>query len=173
VDLIERIQPDEVAASMGHQARYRLAAGYIDGWDEVLDAAAGIGYGASLGKAGRTGIYWHAADREDVVISEDVDAVWEVDLSEWEPPFAFDVALSFETIEHVDDYGHLIDVLCQARRHILASVPIIPTVGANPFHVHDFTEEDLPREFEARGWKLEQMLLQPSEFSAVYVFHRA
>lgn len=169
---IERVTVDTAPHERsGHELRYRLAAGYIDPGDTVLDAACGVGYGASLCR--------HAGEWVGVDIEPVVDPVYEpfgrwvvADLGEWLPDFTFDVAVSFETLEHVADPERLVDVLCLARRLVVCSVPIVPTAGANPFHLHDFTMWDPPRLFAARGWVLHQFLLQPAELSAVYVFER-
>lgn len=170
VEPVERITADTTGPSRaGHELRYRLAAGFTQIGDTVLDAACGIGYGASFAPPS---VAWVGVDVEPVVAPEfERLGRWVVaDLCDWQPDTAFDVAVSFETLEHVADPEALVDLLCQARRLVVCSVPIVPTVGLNPFHLTDFTLWDLPRTFATRGWNLHQCLLQPAELSAIYVF---
>lgn len=170
--MIERITADTTGPSRdGHDLRYRLAAGYIEKGEAVLDAACGVGYGAALAPHAGS---WTGVDVADVVDPQFAPfGRWVVaDLCSWEPEDPFDVAVSFETIEHVAEPDRLLDLLCRAGRLVVCSVPIVPTAGANPHHLHDFTMWDLPRAFAARGWQLHQFLLQPAELSGIYVFAR-
>jgi cyclopropane fatty-acyl-phospholipid synthase-like methyltransferase len=41
----------------------------------------------------------------------------EADLQTWQPPFEFDVAVGFETIEHLENYGTYLDWVRRARRY--------------------------------------------------------
>lgn len=153
----------------GHQLRYRLAAGYIKPTDVVLDAACRNGYGAALAPHAAQ---WIGVDIEPCVEPEYAPlGQWiTADLCNWGPDQRIDVALSFETIEHVAEPEKMIDMLCNATRLVMCSVPIVPTAGANPEHLHDFTLFDLPRLFSDRGWGLHQFLIQPSELSGIYIF---
>lgn len=168
----ERITLDTTGASRaGHELRYRLAAGFMRDGDTVLDAACGIGYGVAA--AGRC-VNWIGVDVVDVV-EPDFEHLgrWVVaDLCTWQPDEPFDVAVSFETLEHVESPPALIDLLCRATRTVVCSVPIVPTADANPFHLHDFDMWSLPPLFAERGWRLNQFLLQPAELAAIYVFDR-
>lgn len=139
--------------------------------EHVLDAACGEGYGRLLVTHAGT---WTGIDQADVVhpAVQDRGRWIQADLCEWVPDQLFDVALSFETLEHVVDPDRLISTLCMARRLVLCSVPVVPTVGINPYHLHDFEADDLPKRFANRGWPLHQMLMQPSELSAIYIFAR-
>lgn len=170
---MERIETPERLTN-GHIARYRLAAGYIEGGDRVVDAACGIGYGAMYLQAAPH-VRYVGVDKSLV----GVDApTWNgtgrsfdrVDLEEWEPDFAFDVAVSFETIEHLEDYSTMVHWMCKAGRWIICSVPVVPTVGINPWHRHDFEVGELPELFD--GWELFQSFLQPQEKSEVYILRR-
>ncbi len=74
------------------------------------------------------------------------------DLCEWKPDFEYDVAVSLETIEHLPDLTNHIANLKKAKRNIIISVPIIPTVGRNKYHLQDFTKESIKELF--KDWKL-------------------
>ena len=170
VEVEERVTAASTQASIiGHELRYRLAAGYIDSYDVVLDAACGTGYG--VGVVNRQ-CSWVGVD-----IADCVEPVWKAygrwlqyDLMSWRPDFGFDVALSFETIEHVADPEFLIASLCQARRLVICSVPVVPTTHFNKWHLHDFEAHDLPDMFDGYGWELQQYLFQTREVSGIYVF---
>lgn len=152
----------------GHEFRYRLAAGYVEPEDTVLDLCCGMGYGSRLVRCAE----YIGIDIADVI---DYDlrhhGTWIVgDACTYDFTFDYDVAMCFEAIEHVVDPAALIDQCCRARKYVVCSVPIIPTVGINPYHLHDFDFHDLPIMFHDRGWSCVQSVLQTSELSGVYVF---
>jgi len=122
-----------------HEYRYKLAGKYTEDTDTVLDMACGTGYGAKFLKGNYKGV-----DKAD--LSGNIVA----DLNTWKPDFDFDVGVSFETIEHIQNYQNVLDNLKKAKKYIIYSTPIVPTVGANPFHLHDFTYAELRKMFE--GW---------------------
>lgn len=169
----ERIMERELLTN-GHLARYHLATGFLEPRDVVIDAACGIGYGADLLQnvqdvhyvgidkdlSGLSSIAWNGLDR--IFLKEDLET--------WEPGAPFDVAVSFETIEHLNDWHTLVNWMCLAKKWIVASVPVVPTVGINPYHKHDFSPGELPDFFD--GWELFQVFQQPSEVSEVYVMQR-
>lgn len=161
--------PDDAAPSarLGHEFRYHLAAGYLQPGDDVLDAACGTGYGAPIltahGDATYTGV-----DREPVNGPEFLTA----DLTVWVPPFEFDVFVGFETVEHLTDPDHYLTIARMARRTILLSVPVVPTVSVNRFHLRDYMPGELGRMVATDGWHLTQQIGQPSELAEIYVFNR-
>lgn len=153
-----------------HQARYALASGFAGPGDVVLDAACGIGYGAT---------FFDVARYVGVDYDPDIDPQFGVefiqaDLTEWTPDFEFDVAISFETVEHLPQYKHFLRQLGKAKKWVIMSVPIIPTVGINPWHKHDFAPGQLAAIFlkGQRDWELFETFSQPSEVSEIYIFKR-
>ena len=122
-----------------HIHRYKVAGDYTNDDDIVLDIACGTGYGQAFLKGEYIGV-----DKED--LCGNIIA----DLNVWKPDFEFDVGISVETIEHIQNYKNVIDILKQAKKYIVCSTPIIPTVGINPYHVHDFTYKQLKDFFD--GW---------------------
>lgn len=162
----------------GHEFRYRLAAGFLDVGDVVLDAACGTGYGAPLLQA-RGGVLYVGVDVDlsdlEVERSRGRDFV-EVDLTDPEVhrrvSSPFDVFVGFETMEHLSDWRPWVDLAKRAGSWVLVSVPVVPTVGQNPHHLHDFEPGEVPGYFEDECWATWQVLPQPSEFSEVYVFQR-
>lgn len=176
--MIERIDTTTPAAQRwGHEARYRLAVGYCLPGDSVLDAACGIGYGAALLDA-HDDIDYLGIDCADVV-DPTFDQYGEFRVADLDDAETFvgldvDVAVTFETIEHLADPAMFLTRLCHVTRHtIVASVPTVPTKARNPYHLHDFDEDHLPALVEqVGGWTLIQHLRQPSELSSVYVWQR-
>ncbi len=127
-----------------HEHRYKVAARYVLPTDIVVDAACGTAYAKPILKAGK----YIGIDKAD--LGADVIA----DLNKWSPDFDFDVFISIETIEHLDDWRHLISVGQRAKRLMVISTPIVPTVGGNEFHVQNFTFAQITKELVRDGWKL-------------------
>jgi hypothetical protein len=173
--LIERITREMFGPlTQGHEARYCIAAGFLRPGDVVVDAACGVAYGATL-LCSHSDITYYGVDKD---LSEAIDLnrenvhLIEADLTVWKPTFEFDLVVGFETLEHLDDYSVYLNWARSARRFALFSVPIVPTVGTNPFHLHDFRREDLIDLFSDDDWHLFQYFDQPSELAGVYIFAR-
>jgi len=156
----------------GHEFRYRLAAGFCRSGDKILDAACGGGYGAALLAAGRP-LQYNGVDRDLADVPQPTQwAFWNADLENWEPDFDFDLFIGFETIEHLEDCSAYVRAAKRARRWIILSCPVVPTVGQNPYHRRDFEPGELPGLFVDDDWELYQSLSQPSELSEIYVLRR-
>jgi SAM-dependent methyltransferase len=176
VGLIERIDAaTPVAQRWGHEARYRLAAGYLEPGDLVLDAACGTGYGAQILNAHRD-VRYLGLDRVNVFAYPDRGAFLLHDLNAGDLRISDpDVAVCFETLEHLRHPAHLVSELCaHTRRTLLMSVPVVPTTHVNPYHLHDFDDAAVPAMVAATGqpWTLTARFDQPAELAAVYVFER-
>jgi len=145
---------------LGHYFRYRLARGFMEDGDTVLDAACGVGYGSRL-LSDLAATVW-AYDADGVALGRararyDADNItWrEADLDDLDELPAVDVAVSFETLEHLGDPGHFVELLhISARRLIVLSAPVTKTVGINPHHQHDFTEDELRSLVLRHPWTL-------------------
>jgi len=189
-DSLERLVPDEVerdgvtgAETLRlHVERYEFAAGQVGG-GRLLDAACGVGYGTRIltGKApvdealgvdvSEAAIAYareHYADarthyrRQDAMTLEDEQG--------------FDAVVSIETIEHLPEPAAFIDRMAGLLRpggRFVASVPITPSVDANPHHLHDFSERSFRRHFERNGLVACAELRQDQPFSAVAVATRS
>ncbi len=83
----------------------------------------------------------------------------------------FDACVAFEVLEHIDDPAAFVANV--KARHLIASVPVIPTCYFNPFHKHDFTVESfralLETRFDIKWWWVQVMPFHPEP--AVAVFH--
>jgi hypothetical protein len=177
LSLVERVNPEMFPRKIaGHEARYALAAGFLRPGDVVVDAACGIGYGALVLDAHRDVIYY-GVDRDISIIAVEEHprrTFVEADLQRWQPTFELDVAVGFETIEHLENYQPYLEWARRARRYIIVSVPIVPTKHDNVFHFHDFERDDIVQLIKADAeWRLFQFFDQPWEKSCVYVFARA
>jgi hypothetical protein len=61
-----------------------------------------------------------------------------------------------------------VSVLKQTKRIILVSVPTRPTKHFNPYHLHDFTVDDILTMFD--NVELLHLEDQPEELSHIFVF---
>lgn len=166
---VERISASEVPTQTGHTWRYELASALVNTGDTVLDAACGIGYGSEiLHRLAKPHTYF-GVDK-DGVDPQYLNHGWftHADLDTWSPGFTFDVGICFETLEHVADPARLAHTMMQATCSIIVSVPTVPTKHFNPYHLHDFTVDDIPRMFA--GARLDQVLPQPEELSHIFIF---
>jgi hypothetical protein len=168
-DSVERIPAENWQDHAGHVARYRWAAGLTRAGEMVNDIACGVGYGATF--------FPHAAsyrgwDRPGVPCARFPGTFYPADIgAPYFCPFGADVTCCFETLEHVADPGRLAEALAESTgRAIFVSVPVVPTVGGNPHHLHDFTREDIPALFP--GFRIAEEWPQPEELSHVWMFER-
>jgi hypothetical protein len=176
VTSIERITPEMFGRqTAGHEVRYALAAGLLRPGDVVVDAACGIGYGALVLDA-HGDVTYYGVDRDTSIVAVKPHArrtFIQADLQTWQPDFSFDVAVGFETIEHLKSYDTYLEWVRRATRFVVVSVPIVPSKHDNVFHVHDFERDDVIQLVTADSdWRLLQHFDQPWEHSCVYVFAR-
>ncbi len=159
---LERFVPETMAGQLvaaEHLARYHFAAACVEGRD-VLDAGCGVGYGSAiLAAAGATRVVGVdialeavEAARERCIPRADfrVDDLRSLGL----PPGSFDVVVCFEAIEHVDDPERVLDELRRVLRPdglLIVSSPNrdVYTPG-NPYHVHEYTTDELESSLKRR-----------------------
>jgi 2-polyprenyl-3-methyl-5-hydroxy-6-metoxy-1,4-benzoquinol methylase len=167
--IMERISVDSWRSELGHVYRYNLAASWLNPDERVLDVACGIGYGSQL-ISEKLAVDYIGADKiEPDKQFADLGRFYSgVNLDEWEPHFEWDVSICFETLEHVANPKHLASQVAKAKRLIIVSVPTRPTTHFNPFHLHDFTVDDVLALFE--GHELLHIEDQPEELSHIFVF---
>ena len=155
---IKRLIPDEVDAEGAtgeetvrlHLERYRRAAGNFRSGDHVLDMACDVGYGSiRLAEAVSHFGMVTGVDIEPSAIAYAQEHYanpninfYCADAFVFGNPEAYDLVVSLETIEHISDPGRLVRHLASLVKPggaLVASVPITPSVDANPHHVTDFT----------------------------------
>lgn len=185
---LERIIPDalEPESATGretlelHLARYRFAATQVRG--RLLDLACGVGYGSAL-----------LAEVPEVtqVVGGDIamSALRHArahyphprvvlgcgDYAGWLRPGSFDSIVSLETIEHVPEPERLLQQFATLLRPggvLVASVPVTPSVDANPHHRTDFTEASFFRLGAAAGFSRLAFLRQEQPYSLFRIVTR-
>ena len=151
----ERLLPDQQRGELVHAehlARYRFASQLARG-RRVLDAASGEGYGtAMLARAGAASVTGVEIDAAAVDLARGKYGLEFVEGNVCALPFdngSFDLVVSFETVEHVEDPAAAIAEF----KRVLATdgILVVSTPNAseslveNPFHTREFT----PDEFSA------------------------
>lgn len=154
----ERIRPDDEPAGIValHLKRYLFACPYCAG-NVVLDAACGVGYGSA--ELGRVAARVVGVDVDEDAISYarsrygggNVEfATMDVSLLRLDDA-SFDVVVSFETIEHLDDRGAFLREVTRVLRPsgtFVVSTPHAPHTTErpqNPFHRVEYSREDFVR----------------------------
>lgn len=181
---LERLIPDKLTEGETtgdqtlrlHLDRYRFASSHVRP-GRLLDLACGVGYGTRFlvdhcpGVSRAVGVdisqecIDYAKERYDHPRITFVCS----DAYDFEPPTAFDTIVSLETLEHVKDPKRLILKLSQVLRVegvFVASVPVTPSVDANPYHVTDFTENTFRDMFPDHYDEIDH-LVQRQEFSPI------
>jgi SAM-dependent methyltransferase len=188
-DSLERIVPESLEAGEVtgaetlrlHLERYHFAGQYLpDG--VVLDLACGVGYGSARLGANRPGRYVIGADLSTTALHHartnyhrpGVQFV-RGDGASWLRPKSADGLASLETLEHVDDPSALFAGLVAALRPqgvLVASVPVTPSVDANPHHKTDFTAAAFLALGRRHGLVVLSQLDQRQTYSPVSVLAR-
>lgn len=167
--MFERITGEQLSQQAGHVYRYELATAWMKPGDKVLDVACGVGYGAKV-IAEKVSVDYVGVDK--ITPEQEFTSFGRfhcgVDLMTWQPQQQFDVAVCFETLEHLEDPAHLVSALKKTKRIILVSVPTRPTKHVNSYHLHDFTVDDILTMFS--DCELLHVEDQPEELSHIFVF---
>lgn len=148
----ERLDDDHVLYGPDlarHRSAYQYAARFVRG-GRTLDLGCGNGYGsAELSDAGgrvvsldriapdaqhrREGLLYVRADLAGVPLA----------------PRSFDLVVSFQVIEHLDDPSLYLRAIANAVRPdgmaLITTPNLLQSDGVNPFHVHEYTGEALSR----------------------------
>jgi SAM-dependent methyltransferase len=176
---LERIYPDTLdendtlglGALRLHLQRYQFAAENLKP-GLIADAACGAGYGSHFLASNDAGTI-------EKIIAIDIDAgaiayakkryqhpliqFLEQDILNFENPVPFDTVISLETIEHLAAPQQFVEKMAKQLNpggRFIASAPVTPSVDANPFHFHDFTEDSFRNLFLHAGLTEINSLLQ-------------
>jgi len=147
----ERLHDDELFAVdlARHQAAYEVARSQ-QARGRVLDLGTGSGHGAALLAAGRGNVT--ALDRvaPDALSRSRPARFVRGDVCR--APFrsgAFEMVLSFQVIEHLDDPGHYLAEIARLvgpNGTVLVSTPNrLTSDGVNPYHVHEYVADELEK----------------------------
>ena len=187
-DTMERIVPDQVSEDDAaafrslklHMERYKFACEHlVPGM--VLDIACGTGYGTWL-MATYSRDFCVGVDISPETINyaneryahENIVFICE-DILKYSNDELFMNIVSLETIEHIKNpeevIMHLSGLLLPGGRMIV-SVPITPSVDANPFHVNDFTASSFRKLFKRFGMVEKASLVQKQPYSLREIFSK-
>jgi len=160
-----------------HEAAYELARARL-GTGRVLDLGCGSGYGtASLARSyplvvGLDRIRPDAASRESdgTFVRARLEGI----------PFArrsFALIVSFQVIEHLEDPREYVDAiadLLEANGVALLTTPnLLQSDRVNPFHVHEYTADELERCLRRRFGTVEMQGIGASEPVRAYLEQRS
>lgn len=181
---LERINPDFVVDDeiLGqktlelHLERYRFAAKHLhDG--AVADIACGVGYGSFLllEECGDRISHIYAIDNDPESIrfasgryAHNKITFIEADALNYRSPEKLNTVVSLETLEHLEDPSAFIQHMSRqlvAGGRFIASVPITPSMDANPYHLHDFTVKKFKKMFTDARMKEIGSLIQQQPYS--------
>lgn len=137
-----------------HLSRYKFALNYVSG-KNVLDIACGSGYGSYLLAKEGNASHVTACDINESALRygnhryahANVVRSYE-DATKYRKDSHFDVAVSFETIEHLKEYDKFLDNIYHSLKPqgaFLVSTPIVPktrTECGNPYHAIEWSLND-------------------------------
>lgn len=145
----ERLHADDALFAVDlarHQAAYELAREH-QGAGRVLDLGCGSGYGAASLARRHAPVVGIDRARPDPAHRGPVHFV-RADLHSLPlAPRGFDLVLSFQVIEHLEDPAPYLsaigDALAPGGLALLSTPNILRSDGVNPFHVHEYAAEEL------------------------------
>jgi len=159
-----------------HFERYRYAGQHIKG-GTIGDIACGTGYGSNIlikeFPEKITRILAVDSDYETIQYAKKnyTHPLIEFQLQDAQtiqPAASFDSVVSFETLEHLERPA---DFVQRISKHIvkggkfIVSVPITPSMDANPYHLHDFTSKKLNKICESGNLFLKNYFIQQQKYN--------
>jgi SAM-dependent methyltransferase len=156
-----QVSPSIDGIRRDHVARYEWAAELVRGL-HVVDCACGIGYGSKIlaNEARRV----TAIDRDENAIAygcehygSDRIAYFCRDVSDGLPRTKYDTAVSFETIEHLENPEPFLRQLAKKTNTLIASVPnelIFPYDKHIKYHFRHYTPHEFEELLNSCGWQV-------------------
>ncbi len=174
--VVERLPVDSRSPWWGeHRARYRFAQPFVAG-KRVLEIACGTGFGCRmLAEGGARSVVGIDVTAEAVAAAACSFGSSQISFIQGDGtalPFedgTFDLVTSFETIEHIPRYEVFLKELRRVTREggqLILSTPNVLVTSRyprNPFHVHEFTPDELQEllQREYRHVELRGQLVAP------------
>lgn len=149
-----------------HLGRYEFAAPFVDGL-RVLDAACGCGYGAKILSNKAAHVTALDISFEAIVYAREHWRARNVDFKVGDAAKhagEYDVVVSFETIEHVENAKEVLINFCSQASLLIASVPneeVLEFRPRNfPHHVRHYTPAQFDELLESSGWRIKNRFTQ-------------
>jgi len=174
-----QVSPNISGIRRDHVARYEWAAKTIPAGSRVIDFACGIGYGCSiLADAGHKATGYDR-DKDSLVYAEKHYSAGGAKflIGDGDEPGdlgSADVAISFETIEHIEDPRPLLKALRVAAPMLICSVPneyVMPWQredgATTAFHFRHYTKHQFRALLQQCGWCVTEMYGQAGPESEV------
>lgn len=150
-----------------HRAAYEIAQSHA-GEGNVIDVGCGTGYGTSMLAESSERVF--GIDR---VLPERAQrgcgarfVIGDLHSLPLQPGH-FDLVVSFQVIEHFDDPTFYVDALaslCSSDGLALVTTPnILMSDGVNPYHIHEYTADELARTLGRRFGQVEVLGIRASE----------
>lgn len=155
--------------NLGHTFRYRVARGFLEPGDDVLDLGCGAGYGSQIMAQfpGVHSVKGYDLDPRGIELAQKkygVEGITSFEVlnldTDAEDLPSCDVAVTFETIEHLIDPAAFLHTLrVKARRIVALSTPWRDT--GSPHHKHAcFSKDEIFKLMLGDGWSLWEYVLQ-------------
>ena len=156
-----QVTPDISKIRRDHVARYEFVSKQINPGSRVIDYACGTGYGCKI--LNDAGHFAHGRDIDpETVEYAKANFCDKVEIGDGANPGEldeFDCAVSFETIEHIEDPRDLLKALRDAAPTLYASVPneaVMPwrraDGAATAFHYRHYTKSEFEALLNECGW---------------------
>jgi SAM-dependent methyltransferase len=166
-----------------HLERYHFAGRHIVP-GTVADIACGVGYGSFLmateygGKIEK--IIAIDNDQESISFAQSKYVHPKIsfqtgDAMKLQIPFPLHNVVSLETLEHLPDpalFIKAIAALMVSGGRVIASVPVTPSMDANPYHLHDFTRQRFRKMFGDAGFSEIHSFIQKQGYNPITIMGR-
>lgn len=178
---LERITPtkenlvDFFVEFPDHQQRYEFAIDRIDGNMMIADMACGVGYGTWL--MSKKASFVVGVDISELALEHANENFIESNIkfvhgNEYKYLNKFDVVVSFETIEHMDEkdgdeFLQKIRKSLKSDGRLIMSTPINKTDkkhNVSEFHVREYDDVEFPEKLKLNGFEILEMYGQGSPF---------